>query len=321
MGDLSGIKERPALLKKLEETWPNENHKRLLNNESQIWPFLGVMQPGDLVALPLKSRPLVALGEITGGYQWRPEGPYDGKNTRPVRWLAELPRDRIPQDIKYSLGAFMTVCRIQRNNAEPRLKALIAGGSDPVMPRGAASILPPNASGQVFEDPESEAAPDLEAIARDQIREFILARFKGHGLSRLVGAVLRAQGYVIRESPEGPDGGVDIVAGHGPLGFDPPRLAVQVKSQQTAVDVKVVRELQGSMKNFGAQQGLVVAWGGFNNAVVRETSRMFFEIRLWSSDDLIEAIQVHYDALPPDVQAELPLKRVWVLVPEGADQS
>ena len=31
-------------------------------------------------------------------------------------------------------------------------------------------------------------------------------------------------------SPEGPDGGVDICVGKGPMGFDSPKLRVQVKS-------------------------------------------------------------------------------------------
>ena len=55
-------------------------------------------------------------------------------------------------------------------------------------------------------------------------------------------------------SPPGADGGVDILAGKGPLGFDPPRLVVQVKSQDAPVDVGVLRELQGVMHQFNADQ-------------------------------------------------------------------
>jgi restriction system protein len=130
-----------------------------------------------------------------------------------------------------------------------------------------------------------------------------------------VAALLEAQGYKVRNAPEGPDGGVDIIAGKGLLGFDPPRLAVQVKSQTSPVDVKVLRELQGVMKSFGAEQGLIVAWGGYTNAVLKEAARLFFEIRLWDSGDLVEMVQTHYADLPDSLQAELPLKRIWTLVP------
>jgi restriction system protein len=116
-------------------------------------------------------------------------------------------------------------------------------------------------------------------------------------LANLVAAILEAQGYKLQISPEGPDGGIDIIAGRGALGFESPRLAVQVKSGDAPVDVKVLRELQGVMKNFGAEQGLVVAWGGYRQSVPREATRLFFEIRLWDSDDLIDAIQAHYDSI------------------------
>ena len=51
---------------------------------------------------------------------------------------------------------------------------------------------------------------------------------------------------------------------------------------------------------------------------VREMARQFFEIRLWTGDDLIQQVLDHYEALPADLRAELPLKRIWTLaVSEG----
>lgn len=74
---------------------------------------------------------------------------------------------------------------------------------------------------------EATADTDLEELARDQIARLIEARFKGHGLTRLVEAILKAQGYTTYRSPEGADGGADILAGAGPLGFGAPRLCVE----------------------------------------------------------------------------------------------
>jgi restriction system protein len=274
-----------------------------MNWESQIWPFLKVIKEGDYVTLPLKGRSSIAIGKITGPYQYRK----DLGNThhiRPVDWLIEKQRSEFDQDLLYSFGAFMTVCRIQRNRAEERISAMVVGKNPPPMP------LVENNEGST----DIDAAPDLELYARDQIRDYISRKFKGHQLSELVAALLTIQGYHVRNSPEGPDGGIDIIAGGGPLGFDKPRLAVQVKSSDNQADVKVIRELQGSMKTFGADQGLFVSWGGFKSSVIKETSRLFFEIRLWDSDDLIRNIQANYDLLPETIQAELPLKKVWTLV-------
>ena len=70
------------------------------------------------------------------------------------------------------------------------------------------------------------------------------------------------------------------------------------------------------MKNVGAQQGLLVSWSGFKKSVLSESRRLYFEIRLWDAGDLLAILQEHYHRLPEDLQAELPLKRVWTLVLE-----
>lgn len=308
LGDLSNIDTREALLARLEASYPGAKQKTLHNWASQIWLFIKEMQLGDLVALPLKQRPAVAFGEVTGGYQYHPDLPPGARQIRPVRWIKEIPRSAIDQDLLYSLGAFMTVCRIQRNNAQKRIRALLEGKALP---------LPPATSAGDASDEGMEA--NLEEIALDQIQRGITQRFKGHRLTDLVAAVLTAQGFKVRVAPEGPDGGVDILAGSGELGFNEPRIAVQVKSGDAPVDIKAVRELQGVMKNFQASQGLFVSWSGFKSSVNKEITRLFFEIRLWGPEDLIREVLRHYDSLPDELQAELPLKRIWVLVPPAEE--
>jgi restriction system protein len=61
---------------------------------------------------------------------------------------------------------------------------------------------------------------------------------------------------------------------------------------------------------------LLVAWGGFKKTVVAESRQGHFTVRLWESRDLVEAIYRNYERLPAEIQAELPLKRVWMLVHE-----
>lgn len=308
MPDLLGIKSREQLRELLEKTYPDQKPKTLVNWESQIWPFLYVMEKGDLIAMPLKSRSAIAFGTIEGLYTYRKEFPEDSRHTRKVNWTKEIPRDRFDQDLLYSLGAFMTVCRIHRNDAEVRIKALLEGKLPPSGKRAAGK--------QPDEVEPEEPALNIDELAIDEIRRFISRKFRGHELTRLVGAILQAQGYTTQIASPGADGGVDIIAGKGLLGFDHPRLVVQVKSSDNPVDVKIVRELQGVMKNFQADHGLLVSWGGFSGSVPKETSTKFFEIRLWNSDDLIQMIQTHYDAISEAVKADLPMKRIWMMVLE-----
>ena len=47
-----------------------------------------------------------------------------------------------------------------------------------------------------------------------------------------------------------------------------------------------------------------------------EARRLFFEIRMWDSDAVIDKLQETYDRLPADLQVEIPLQRVWTLLPD-----
>jgi len=110
------------------------------------------------------------------------------------------------------------------------------------------------------------------------------------------------------------------LAGRGSLGLDAPRLCVQVKSQNSPADVTIYRTLQGTMQTFKAEQGLLVCWGGFNKSVLSESKQGYFTVRLWDSSDLVDAIYRNYERLPAEIQAELPLKKAWMLVVDEPDQ-
>ena len=312
--NLSGCVTRDQLTSLLASTYPGSRSKTLSNWESQIWPVCNTIADGDFVVLPLKKRADIAIGEVSGGYQYRTDLPGGPFHTRSVKWLKEFPRSAFDKDLLFSFGAFMTVCKIERNNAEARIKAMLLGKG---------SVLK-TISG--MQSTEKNAAPtdmstetvvqDLARQSEDLIRERIAQRFKGHGLSDLIAAILESQGYTAKTSPPGPDGGVDILAGCGPLGFESPRIIVQVKSQDSKVDAPVVRELNGVMVRYQADHALLVGWGGFTKVALNESATAHFKMRLWDSDDVVRAVQDQYERLPEWVRAEIPLKRVWTLVPE-----
>ncbi|MGI6379257.1 MAG: restriction endonuclease [Anaerolineae bacterium] len=281
------------------------------NCAGHLWSFARGIQPRDLVCMPLKRRAAVAVGRVTGPYRYDADASPDMHHVRPVEWLnTDIPRATLGQDLLRSLSSEHSVCRVRSENAEARVETIVETGRDPGY---SAEPLSPVDGGS---DDLTEAPPDLEEYARDQIVAHIGATFKGHHLARLVAALLRAQGYQTLVSPPGPDGGVDIIAGQGAMGFDPPRLCVQVKSGEGPADVRVLRELLGSMPSFGAEMGLLVSWGGFRRSVDAEARSKYFEVRLWDAGDLVEALLESYERLPEDIQAELPLKRIWTLVRE-----
>lgn len=305
--NLAKLTERPQLVAAMTQRNPDAKPKAILNWVSQVWPFAHEMKKGDLVVLPLKSQPAIQIGEITGDYHFESAGPDPYFHWRTVKWIAEaVPRANFGKDLLYTFGAFLTICRVQRNNAEQRIAAMRANGWKPE------TIAAATKAATLVTDEAAEDT-DLEALAHDQIAQLIAARFKGHGLTRLVEAILKAQGYTTYRSPEGADGGADILAGSGPLGFGAPRLCVEVKSESGPIDRATVDKLLGAVSKFGADEGLFVSWSGFKSTVQKELAASFFRVRLWTQKELLEQLFAHYDHLDEDLKAELPLKRIWTV--------
>lgn len=309
VGDLSAAKDRDAVLELIAKAFPDKKAKTQLNFAAQLNQFCNVMQVGDLVVVPLKTAPQIAVGKVTGPYSNS-----SGRPARPIQWLKpDLPRAVFRQDLLYSFGAFMTVCEVRRNDALRRVEAILKSGHDPgyegevEMPGSSAT----DASDQIA---------DLAVFGRDQIERFIASSFVGHDLTRLIGEILKAQGYLVNVSPPGPDKGIDIVAGRGPLGFEAPRLVVQVKSGNITVDQPTLQALIGAVQDTHAEYGLMVCWGGFKNTVDTRKNDLFFRIRLWGRAEIIDALLQVYERLPEELRAELPLRQVWTLVPSQEDE-
>lgn len=290
------------------EAYPGEGQGRTQNWARQGFQFGNVMDIGDWVALPSKFNPVIHFGKVTGSCEYDPNQPPIYRNSRKIEWFAQdIPRTRFDQDILYSFGAFLTICRIKRNNAEARIKEMAANNWQ--VPSHSKATLEAGLEDET-EDAASTAV-DLETTAYDQISRLILARFKGHGLAALVRAILESQGYTVHQPPEGPDHGVDLLAAQGGLGFGQPRICVQVKSSESPVERVILDQLVGTMQNHQAEHGLLVSWGGFKQTIEKERASQFFRVRLWNRDDLITNLLASYDRLDEEVRNKLPLKRIW----------
>ncbi len=305
--DLSNFANRPELIAQMTNLYEEAKPKTILTWASQIWPFAHEIAKGDLVILPLKSQPLIFVGEVTGDYEFHGAAENPFFHSRKVKWVGEsIPRSSFGQDILYSFGAFLTICRIQRNNAEQRILAMRQIKWAPE----AESLKAPTEQSSLD---EGAATADLEMLARDQIATLIAEKFKGHALTRLVDAILKAQGYTTYRSPEGPDGGVDILASSGPVGFGDRCICVEVKSGAQPTDRPTVDKLLGAKAKFHATHALFVAWNGFKSNVQKELAPQFFELRLWSQNELIDELLQVYDRLDGEIRSEIPLRRVWMV--------
>ena len=285
----------------------NETTPQLASRVSQVWAFKDAIQTGDTVAMPRKGQSIIAVGKIAGQYTYRQDQP-DFSHARSVVWInQEVPKGLLPQDLQGSMNGLRTIYRPSPVDAEEQLLAAANDDQGEV-------IRTPEPRERTPVDPPETPPVNLSAEAQDRIRAHIEKNFHGHEFTRLVAEVLHAQGYAVEVAPPGPDGGVDIVAGTGPMGFNPPRICVQVKSGNPLPNVSTVRELEGVIKNFGADYGLLVSWRGFTSPAKSEARKSaYFNVRLWDSEAFLNSLFEQYNQLPAALRAELPLKQIWIL--------
>jgi restriction system protein len=319
--DLTPYSTRDEVAQVVAEIFKGAAEGKIANFAGQLWALRGRIEPGDLMVMPMKTTKQIALGRVTGSYEYRAhEDDANKRHVVPVTWQrVDLPRSAIKQDLLFTLGSAITIFSPTKNNAVARLEHLLNHGTDPGQvvamqpPKQHKPETPVDAT-DVVDEPE--LSPDIEEAARDQIITKIAEEFAGHDLATLVTALLQAEGMRCTQSPPGPDGGIDIIAGRGLLGLDDPIL-VQVKSG-SQVGAPVVSQLHGVMATYGARQGLLVAWGGLTKAAQDALKTSQLRVRVWQSADVVDSVLALYERLDDEIRGRLPLKRVWMLADIGA---
>ncbi|WP_341953780.1 restriction endonuclease [Salinibacterium sp. TMP30] len=315
--DLTECKTREEVSAALAKVYTDASDGALANRTGQMWAIRGRIAPGDLMAMPLKTTKRIAIGNVISGYEYlADEEDPERRHVVRVDWkVTDLPRAAVKQDLLFSLGSALSVFAPSKNHAFERLCELMDKGADPGQVPFMNPAVPAGADENLVLDDdvdEPELHADIDEIALDRITAKIEEEFAGHGLATLVTEILEAEGFLCMQAPPGPDGGIDVIAGKGVLGLDSPRIIVQVKSGSQVGD-PVVHQLQGVMSSQGADQGLLVAWGGVSKPARDSLKGRQLSIRVWESADIVSAVLRTYDRLSEDTRTRLPLKHVWML--------
>ena len=156
-------------------------------------------------------------------------------------------------------------------------------------------------------------AEDIEENTRDYVLKQSLAQeLKGHPFADFVAHLLNTMGYRTRVSPEGPDGGIDIVAHKDELGFEPPIVKVQVKGSEGAIGDPAVSALYGKV---GAREfGLLVSLCTFT-VQAKSFAKSKSNLRLIDGEELVQLVFQHYDQFDSRYKGLIPLRRVYVPEP------
>ncbi|MEI8140608.1 MAG: restriction endonuclease [bacterium] len=297
MGDMSALgADREKFKAKLVDVQPDRKPGYYPNAGGQLFRFVHEAKNGDLIIYPSKRDRCVHIGEIVGLYHYDATHEANYPQQRAVKWLKSFPRTKFSQGALYEIGAAMSFFQV-KNYADEFLAAY----------SGETNTTPAK-----MDESISYVADDIEQNTRDFILKTLAQELKGHALADFVAHLLGAMGYRSRVSPEGPDGGIDIIAHKDELGFEPPIIKVQVKSSEGSIGDPIVSQLYGKVEQ--KEFGMVVTLGTFTNQAV-SFARNKSNLRLIDGDELIDLVLNHYDQFDSKYKGLLPLKRVYVPEP------
>ena len=291
--DLSEHLEPGQVLDAVEAANRNETRGRIRSMSTQLNALVNEMQPGDVVLCSLPGGREVGIGLLRPGLREDP----DGRPARLLEWLRDpVPREAILPDLLTAIGAYVPLTEVTRAGALDRVRLLIRDGQDPG-PLGGSGEPPITLDG-------------LIALERTRIRDRVGALFTGHAMAELVGALLRLDGLTVSVGRPGPDGGVDLIAGGGPLGVAPPRLVCQVKSGLQVAGDETLQALLGNLQGGGGDAALLVSWSGVTRQAQARASVMGFRVRVWDAEEVVRRLLDGYDRLPPWVRDRIRLEPV-----------
>jgi restriction system protein len=297
IGDLSKVgADRESFKSRVAAAYPEKKKGAIPVNAGQLYRFVHEIKVGDVVVYPSRRDRQIHLGKITGGYQYDTSGESTYPHRRTVKWLKSVPRTKFSQGALYEIGAAMSLFLV-KSYADEFVSAL---------------------QGEVISTPVTQdesvalVADEIEETTRDFVLKRLAQELKGHPFAEFIAHVLNAMGYRTRVSPEGPDGGVDILAHRDELGFEPPIIKVQVKSGEGNVGDPVVSALYGKLSH--GEYALLVTLGSFTPPA-RSFARSKGNLRLIDGDELVDLVLAHYEKFDSRYKGLLPLKRVFVPEP------
>ena len=301
MGDLGVLQpDRDAFMKRLLEAGPDRKKGYYPLAAGQVFRFVHEAKIGDLVIYPSKRDRQVHISEITGAYYYDPKTEPGYPQHRPVKWLKTFPRTKFSQGALYEIGAAMSFFQV-KNYAHEYLTALAGQEIAPLSKKDETIMY---------------VAEEIEQNTRDFILKTLAQELKGHALAEFAANLLNTMGYQTRTSPEGPDGGIDIIAHKDELGFEPPLIKVQVKSSEGNIGEPTVSQLYGKVDK--SEYGMVITLGSFTNQAVT-FARNKSNLRLVDGEELVRLILQHYEQFDSKYKGLLPLKRVYI--PEQLEET
>ena len=297
--EIGNLREIPAnrddFKKKYVQVYPDASKGAVATCAGMLYRFCHEVQIGDYVVYPSKSDRMINIGEITGDYEFVPDA-HEYVQQRNVKWLKHIPRTSFSQGALYEIGSALSFFAV-KNYADEFLSALDRG-------------FKKHAAANDEDDTVGATAEDIIESTKDFILKELSRNLKGYALEEFVADLLRAMGYRTTVSPQGGDSGIDITAYKDEL---PPRILVQVKSQDSDIKETTIQSLKGAMRE--GDYGLFVTLSNYT-----KNAQKYLEstpiIRGINGTELVDLILKYYEDLDIKYKKMIPLKMVYIPVPK-----
>ena len=296
MGDLSKIgATREEFKERYLEVYPNAKKGSVANGAGMLYSFAHEVQVGDYVVFPSKIDRQINIGTIESGYEYDADAA-EYVQQHKVKWLKHIPRTAFSQGALYEVGSAMSFFTV-KNYADEYLAALDKGFKKTAITTDG-------------EEDESVGATAEEIIesTKDFILKELSKNLKGYALEEFVADLLRAMGYRTTVSSQGGDSGIDITAYKDEL---PPRILVQVKSQDGDIKETTIQSLKGAMRE--GDYGLFVSLSNYTKNAQKYLDSTPI-IRGINGMELVALVLKYYDDLSEKYKKMIPLKMVYIPV-------
>ena len=166
----------------------------------------------------------------------------------------------------------------------------------------------------VLIEPEDEAEATAAIVEQFQetTDDFIIKKLKNeqspYDFEHFIAHLLTCMGYHARVTKASGDGGIDVIAHRGELGFEPPIIKVQCKQSTGSFGRPEVQKLYGSIER--DEMALFVTLGAYSTEA-RTFEQTKSNLRLLDGKDIVDLVQRHYTSFSPRYRALIPLKQTF----------
>lgn len=296
MGDLSRLNNsRDAFKAAYAEAYPDAKPGSIPTCAGMLYRFVNEVQIGDYIVFPSKLDRIINIGVVESEYK------YDGTENdyvqqRDVKWLKHIQRTSFSQGALYEIGSALSFFAV-KNYADEFLSALDKN-------------FKKNISDETEDETVAVTAEEIKESTTDYVLKELSKQMKGYPFEEVVANLLQAMGYRTKLSKQGGDHGIDIIPYKDEL---PPRIVVQVKSVNSAIQEDRIQALKGLMHE--GDYGLFVTLSDYT-----KNAKKFLEdnprIRGINGPEFVGLFLKYYKQLDDKYRDMIPLKEVFIPVPK-----